>query len=321
MSATILRDLDYDSIVLDEELGPLTFAVEEEIVQDYSYAFGDLNPWYFGPSPFGGERIVPSWLLLALLERLIYGKYDAETEKGIHARQYIKHYSPIRLDQKVTLTGQFTDKFFRRGRPYYRMGGDVLSESGEVLMSQWFEEIIDMTYDPEAADSSHAKERRKASLEKAKKGSRVEPRTSSLPIAPHASRDLAPETPIPSIYKKVSRKKMRVFSTTDFTERNIHTDKATAQRKGLKDSIANGVMMTGALNQLCTRFFGKKWFTSGELTHALLFPTYADTNVVVGGIVTHTEKDSTGMRVYVDVWAEAEDGVLLTAGRASAYVT
>ena len=320
MTTTGLRNLDYESIVLGEELGPATLIADEELVQDFAYAFGDLHPWYLDASPFGGKRIIPSWLLLALVERLIYGKYDAETEEGIHARQYIRHHSPIFLGQKVTVTGKFTEKFFRRGRPVYRMGGDVISESGEVLMSQWFEEIIDMTFEPSEADSVHARERHAASLKEAETTARVEPRTSSLPVAEQATRHLEPETPIPALLKKISRRKMLVFSTTEYTHRNIHTDKSIAQEKGLKDSIANGVMMTGSFNQLCAAFFGQDWFTSGELTHALLFPTHADTTVQLDGIVTHSEEQECGTRVFVDVWAKDEQGTLLSAGRANACV-
>ena len=66
--------------------------------------------------------ILVPWLL-----RLLNTRYDPNTEVGLHQKEEIWFDSPVRLGERVILTGSFTDKYVKRDKGYIVTNAHVVS--------------------------------------------------------------------------------------------------------------------------------------------------------------------------------------------------
>lgn len=240
-------------------------------------------------------------------------KYDAATDRGLHAKQELLFHEPIRVGQRVRLSARFTDKYIKRDKPYVATEGEVQADDGRRLMTFRCSEMVGMKPGLEVGAHTAAP---------APVNERVTPRqTMDLPVVERARADLPIGSPLPSLRKRVTLKQMIVFSMSERSAENMHTDTQAARAIGLTNPIAQGLMSTGYLADLCTNFFEETWFTSGWTSMAFLRPIYANDTLVVRGVVSGRQEEAAGTRIELEVWCEDEEGRLVTAGRASALAS
>ena len=133
------QSIPFDSLVVGEELGPFEYDASEEAVRDYCNDWTDFNPWYAGPSPFGGPVAPPAMMAGLTGFRLLATKYDSHATIG--AQTAHRNLGPLPVGQKMTTVGKIADKYVKRGLEYvvikstsYDADGTAFRESTDHIL-------------------------------------------------------------------------------------------------------------------------------------------------------------------------------------------
>ena len=302
-----LKEPTWENVVVGEEFGPLDAVISDHAVKSHVYAIDDYHPWYVHDSPLGG-RIAPATLLTRALLDLVYLEYDAIRLRGLHVREELELFGPVRVGQRVTLRARVTDKFLKRGEPFVVFAAEAADEDGKTLIRTKQTEIL-------RSDVRGLVGRRAATPKSRVVTGAI---AAGAPMAERASRSPEIGSVLPSISKKLTLEQMFVFS---FGVPNIHTDRAIASESGLSAPIAQGLMSTGYLSQLLVDFFGIDWFESGWTSHAFVKPVSAGDTITVHGVIQESRAEANGTRLVLEVWCRNQAGDLTTVGSASALVS
>lgn len=120
--------IPFDSIVVGEELGPVDYDVTEEVVRQYCADWSDSNPWYTGPSPFGGPVAPPAVMAGLTGFRLLGSKFNARATIG--AQTAHRNLAPLPVGQRMTTKGRIADKYVKRGLEYVVITSTSYGEDG-----------------------------------------------------------------------------------------------------------------------------------------------------------------------------------------------
>jgi acyl dehydratase len=301
-----LKEPVWEKIEVGEELGPLEIAISDHDVKSYAYAVDDFHPWYLQDSPFGG-RVAPATLLAVALLNLLHLSYDSRALRGLHAREEIELFGPVRLGQPVTLQARIADKFVKRGEQYIVVAARATDADGKTLIRTRQTEIL----------------RREVGLVAGRRSAAPSDEgvtgaiASGAPVAGLASRDAEIGAILPTLTKPVTFEQMTVFS---FGPCSIHTDRDAAAESGLPGPIAQGLMSTCYLSQMLVCFFGAAWFESGWTSHAFINPVVVGDTLAVHGRIREKRAEARGTRLVLEVWCRNQSGELTTVGSASALV-
>lgn len=293
----------YELVEIPESFGPVEVVVDEAKVRSYAFAQGDFGSWYFGESPFGGPVAHPLVLANDLLF-LFYDGYDGNTAQGLHTHESLRFVNPVRVGERVTVTGGYVDKYERRGQGYVVLDAEARGEDGRLLVMHQGKEIM-RTVAGEVVGSSRA--------EPSGRRVRGEVRT-DLPVAKHAAAGLEPLTPITGPSRQFDQDQMMVFSWAGKGYANVHTSQAKAAASGLDRTIVQAQQQTGVIVQAMAEFFGVSWFTTGALDLRFVNPLFVGELIDVGGAVVE-EDDG---RLELEVWVDKADGTRTALGWASA---
>ena len=96
----------------------------------------------------------------------------------------------------------------------------------------------------------------------------------------------------------------------------IHDD-ARARALGFKGALVPGVTSLAYVTEMLMNLFGENWMTSGEINLSFTNPLYEDERVTARAIVREKKVEDSGLRLFLEVWAENEEGVKAAAGTAS----
>ncbi len=305
-SGSPLKEPIWENVEVGEPFGPIDFVIDDHQVKSYAYAIDEYHPWFFSNSPFG-TRISPAALLTNPLLGIYYLGYNGHHVAGLHAREEFELYGPIRVGQRVTLRGAFTDKFVKRGRGYTVLTAEARDEHGKVLIRNIGTEIFRIPHGLTPGQRSASPMGRPVTGEL----------VPGAPIVEHASHDTPVGAVLPPCPTLVTFEQMTVFS---FGTRNIHTDREAASNAGLAAPIAQGLMSTGYLSKLLTSFFGIHWFLTGQTSHAFLKPVAINDVITSYGVIRERDVQTDGVRFVLDVWCRNQAGDLTTVGTASAIV-
>ena len=125
-------------------------------------------------------------------------------------------------------------------------------------------------------------------------------------------------TPLPSVTKTITQRKIDIYSGVH--PYSLHSDPEFARQKGLKDTIAQGMMSAAYLTEILLRFFGKGYMEGGKLAVKFIAPVYPGDTITAKGVVTGKEQEQGGIRYTVEVWCENQEGEKVTVGTASGFV-
>ena len=128
-----LKEPTWENVEPGEQFGPIELVVDDHRIKSYAYALDDYHPWYFVASPFGGRIGHATLLSNPLLAIYVLG-YNRGNVAGLHAREELELFGPVKLGQRLTLHGAFTDKFTKRGKGYTVLTAEARDESGKVLV-------------------------------------------------------------------------------------------------------------------------------------------------------------------------------------------
>lgn len=301
-----LKEPTWENVEVGERFGPIEIVIDEHRIKSYAYAINDYHPWYFADSPFGGRIGHATLLTNPLLAIYVLG-YNRDNVAGLHARDELEMFGPIKLGQRIVLEGTFSEKFVRRDKGYTVLTAEARDTNGKVLVRNKGIEVFRI---PQGLVPGQ----RTAKPEGPAVTGEV---PAGAPVAESASGDTPVGAALPAISDVVTFEQMTVFS---FGTRNIHTDREAAVAAGLPAPIAQGLMSTGYLSKLLVNFFGKHWFLSGRTSHAFVKTVEINDVIITRGIVRERVKEANGVRLVLDVWSRNQKGEMTTVGTASAVV-
>ncbi|MFV0425685.1 MAG: MaoC family dehydratase N-terminal domain-containing protein [Beutenbergiaceae bacterium] len=299
------KDADYDLVVIPEHLGTLTRPVSDDKVSSFAFAQGSYGSWYFEDSPFGGPICHPMIFANDLLF-LFYEVYDGNTAEGLHTMQKLTFHSPARPGEQVTVTGDYVEKYEKRGQGCVVLLAQARGEDGRLLVTHEGTEIM-RTRVAEVAGRDRG----------SGTGRRVEAMIDdSHPTASWAESGIAERTGLPSQHRHFSQDQMNVFSWLAHGYRNVHTDLAKARQSGAERTIVQALQQTGIIVDVLVDFFGASWFTTGSLDLRYINPAYCEEELTARACVIG-ERD--GM-LELEVWVEGAAGQKKVVGWASAQI-
>jgi acyl dehydratase len=124
---------DLAAAQIGDLVGEIEFVVTQEMVERFSWAMDDYNPWYLVESPFGGRIAAPT-IPLTFDGSVFYDYYKYPEGGSLLAKQEFEFFGPIKVGKKHRLRGTLIDIYPRKGRTFYKMGISITNEEGaEVL--------------------------------------------------------------------------------------------------------------------------------------------------------------------------------------------
>lgn len=302
------KDPTFESVEVGEKFGPQVIEMDEHYVRSASFSLSDYSDCYFHADQSIGYRIAPSAALVRDGVALFLTKYNPNTVVGLHQSEELWYHAPVPFGSKVILTGEYVDKYERRGKGYCVLDVDVRDETGKLLVRQKSTEIMRIPDGIKMGEGSSAPS-----------GKRVSGTISeNVSVAATASLAIAPGTPIPSLKKTAHNDEMAVFSGIHFNRHNIHTDDNISRAAGFSERLAQGAQTTCWLSEMLGNFFGPaSWFSSGWMKNSYLQPVFAGDRLTTYGVVTGRTDDG---RLELEVWIRNQDGLMTAAGWASAKV-
>ncbi len=301
-----LKEPTWENVEVGEKFGPIETVIDDHLIKSYAYAINDYHPWYFTDSPFGG-RIGQATILANRLLAIYVLRYNRHNIAGLHAREELELFGPLKLGQRLILEGAFTDKFVRRGKGYTVLTAEARDMNGKVLVRNKGIEVFRI---PQGLVPGQ----RTAQPEGAVVTGNI---PAGAPVVETASRNTPVGAALPAITEVVTFEQMTIFS---FGTRNIHTDRESAEAAGLAAPIAQGLMSTGYLSKLLVNFFGTHWFLTGQTSHAFVKPVEIDDVITARGLVRERVQEPEGVRLVLDVWCRNRQGEMVTVGTASAVI-
>ncbi len=126
----MVKEAKPEDYKLGDDFGPVEYHVNREMVEMFSNAIEDDNPWYSKDSPFGGP-VAPPTILAEGYFRLISAKLGIMS--GLHTKHEAEFLNPIIVGKKVTVKGKITEKYEKRGRQYFVLEYTCIDEDGREV--------------------------------------------------------------------------------------------------------------------------------------------------------------------------------------------
>src|SRR5262245_61399468 len=247
-----LKESIYTCIAVPEDFGPREVTVDDHWVKRFAFAQDDYPDWSFVDSPFGG-RIGQPAILANELCTIFYEKYDMNTVVGLHTDEELWFDNPVRVGERVTITGRYTETYEKRGKGHVVLESQAHGEVGRSLLRHRGVGIVRV--DDGAGGGRAEPPARRVSM------SVLE----GADVASRARLDLEPGTPLRSLVKQMTPEQVAVYSNIGIYHRNLHNNLDVAHSAGLDRPIAQGEMQACYIAELATAFFGAAFLTSGWL--------------------------------------------------------
>jgi acyl dehydratase len=285
-----------DNVYVGMDCGRREYVISPEMVQAYATAIQDHNPWYSGPSPFGGA-VAPA--LIRHSEMYIDRCWYLPNLHGnLHAKQEWELFAPIMVGEHLSAHSLVVDRYIKRGRDYVVNEVLFLGDDGRVR-------VRSRTHQSFLLESSGSgivvgQEREKES------GRRFE--VGKGPVR---------ETLTP-IRKEVDLVMCQRFSGPG---KNYHTDREEAIKLGFPEIVVQGMMSICFLSELMTRRFGQGWYCGGKMVVNLVNVLWEGETVTTHGVMKECTPEGSRQRAHLEVWCQKGDGTVITVGSASAVVS
>jgi acyl dehydratase len=267
----------------------------------YAYAVEDHDPWFFEPGPWGVPIAHPTFLAnQALMMR--HNHYVVPA--GLHARMIYDFAAAIPLGVRVSTRGKLAEKYVRRDKPYMVTDFETATEAGDHLVSGRFVQMLFAGDKAPAAGSSRRPE--------------PEPPVFDPAITAADGRGGRIETgqPLPALTRTLTQRQIDVYSGV--RPHSIHTDESWARSKGLRTTIAQGMMSTAYVSTLMTTAVGEGFVVGGQMDARFLRPVFCGDTLAITGTVDGFSREQDRIRVHVATAAHNQQGELTLAATATA---
>jgi len=285
-----------NEVYVGRYMGQRTVELTPELVQLYSEAVEDNNPWYRGASAFGAA-VAPALLLHSEVYRRL-DWYLPRIYGNLHARQEWELFQPMMVGDSVTSRSVVIDRYVKRNREYVVNEVTCFGDDGRMLNRGRTHQSF--LLDKEAQGIVVDKEREKRSDRRFEldEGEIVEQ--------------------IEGPAKEVTLEMCRRFSGP---HKSYHTDVEEARKLGFPDVVVQGMMPLCFVSEMMTARFGQGWFAGGRLNVNLVNVVWRGDVVSARGVVREVTPEGSCRRAQLEVWCEKADGTKVLAGTASAVMT
>lgn len=300
LSASGFPTISYDILDVGRTFLSDDCVVRPEDVETYAFAVEDHDPWYFAPGPFGGPIAHPTFLAnQALMMRHNYYVVPA----GLHARMVYEFIAPIRLGMRVRTHGTLSEKYVRRDKPYMATDFETASEKDEALVAGRFVQMLFAGDKAPAAGSGRPPEPEPPEFDPA------------IAIADGRGGRLEFGQALPALRRTITQRQIDMYSGV--RPHSIHTDEAWAQAKGLRTTIAQGMMSTAYVSTLMTAAVGQGFVVGGRMDARFLRPVFCGDTLEITGTVAGFTQEGDHVRVHVIAMACNQRGEQTLAATAS----
>ncbi len=275
--------------------------VRPEDVETYAFAVDDYDPWFFAPGPFGGPIAHPTFLAnQALLMR--HNHYVVPA--GLHARMTYAFVGAIPLGVRARTLGKLAEKYVRRDKPYMVTDYETVTEEGARLVTGRFVQMLFAGDKAPASGSSRRPEPEAPAFDPAI--TRAEGRGGRLELG----------QALPSLARTLTQRQIDMYSGV--RPHSIHTDEDWARAKGLRTTIAQGMMSTAYVSTLMTTAVGEGFVVGGRMDARFLRPVFCGDTLEITGEVVGFTREQDRIRVHVTAAARNQKGEQTLAATSSA---
>lgn len=126
-----------DDIRVGHTFAPLTYAIDQELIQKYVDTVGDEDPLHrdFSYAQREGYRgIVAPPTIAALYVLKAYRTDAAPPEGGVHVRQRFKFHRPILAGDVLHIQAKVTDKYVRQGKTFLVIESVAKNQDGDDVV-------------------------------------------------------------------------------------------------------------------------------------------------------------------------------------------
>ncbi len=306
-----LKEPVFENLEIPEALGPVTITVDDHKIKRFAFTQDDYSPWSLQGSPFGGDRIGQAALLGNDLVQMFTTRYRASKTVGFHTEEQMWFDSPVKLGEKVTMSGTYVEAYERRGQGYVVMEAQAVGEDGRSIVRHRGVEILRTV--PGLIGGRGSETPQKKVTGEVPAGAR---RIDSI------TADVRPGDVLAPLHKTITAEQAAVFSRIGEYVRNTHNDLEIARAGKLPVLIVQGQQQAGCVAEYLTKAFGAAWFTDGWFQLKFVNPLQVFDPIAISGLVTAVTPTADGRRkVELEVWARrASDERLTTVGWASCVV-
>jgi acyl dehydratase len=301
LAAAGFPTISFEGLTVGEEFRSDDRLIRPQDVEAYAFVVDDHDPWFFGPSPFGGPIVHPTLLANQALF-LRHTRYVVPA--GLHARMVFEFVAPIPLGTRARSTGRVVDKYVRRDKPYMVTEYETRDEAGEILVRGRFVQMLLPGTAPPAGT-----------------GPRPEP--DPVPTDPTVTSatgragPLAVGDELGPLVRTITQRQIDAYSGV--RPRSIHTDESWATEKGFPTTIAQGMMTTAYVSTLMTGAIGEGFVAGGGMDVRFLRPVRCGDTLTVTATVSGFSRRR-GLTAHVDVAAGNQDGEQTMAGTATGVI-
>jgi acyl dehydratase len=120
-----------ETLVVGEELAPLTYHVSHADAVAWAAQADDASEWYRGGSPFDGPIVHPAMLARDPISLL---RHNFARKATIHAESDLSYLHAGRPDRDYTVYGNVADVYERRGNGYVVVDTLTVDEDGREIV-------------------------------------------------------------------------------------------------------------------------------------------------------------------------------------------
>jgi len=282
-------------IPVGKYLGERRVEVTAELVGRFAEGAADANPWYAGPSPFGGP-VAPA--LIGSHEPWRFpGWYPPEVRGALHSRQEWDLYAPVPVGSSFVSRAVVAGRYQRRDR-HVIVNEVSLSEPGGRPLARGRTHMSFLREQPVGLVVDGARERRPDRRFAPGEGDVRE-------LIEGEAQVLTPEL---------------CLAATDGRD-NYHSNPTIAREWGFPNVVVQGVFNANLLSALLTRRFGAGWFAGGHLDLRLVNVIWGGDTVSARLAVREVVSEEPWRRAVCEAWVAKADGTVTAIGSASALVT
>src|SRR5829696_5772048 len=306
-----LKEPIFENLEIPEKLGPVTILIDDHKIKRFSFTQDDYSPWYLQGSPFGGERIGQPALLGNDLVQLFTTRYRASKTVGFHTEEQMWFDNPVKLGEKVTMSGAYTQAYERRGEGYVVMEAQALGEDGRSIIRHRGVEIL-RTVPGKIGGRGSEKPARRVTGEVGANARQIATVGADVRVGDVLE-------PLP---KTITAEQAAVFSRLGEYVINIHSDLRAARAGQLRVPIVQGQQQAGCVAEFLARAFGTAWFTDGWFQLKFIAPLQVFDPIEITGMITGIDRAADGkQQVNLEVWVRrASDARLTLVGWASCKI-
>lgn len=305
-----------ENINIPEKFGPVRYIVDEHRVKTYAFT-QDYYPYSFNES-LSKKQIIQADILLNDLASLYYLEYDPDTNVGLHTEEEIWFHNPVYINEEVTISGAYTNKYFKNGNGYVVMDCEAKGEDGRKLITRRGIEIFG---DKTGIDSSKKEETfsNKKKSSESKKDIVTGEYDKNLRPVKHINEDLKIGYPIQPLYKQITPEQAAVYSFAGDYLENIHNNLDYARKADLEFPIIQALQQVGYLLEMLVNFFGELWYYTGWIKVKFIRPVRTDDSLTMRGVLKGIEEKEEKQIVNLEIWTENSNGEMTAVGWASAH--